>query len=66
MKQVVKKDAKVALCRNCHGTGYIENRRYPYKMDICSQCEGSGRVTVSADMQLDIRPYKPKTKPMEE
>ena len=30
---------------------------------VCPQCEGSGRVTVSAKMTLDIRPYKPKVKP---
>lgn len=27
---------------------------------VCPNCEGSGRVTVSAEIELDIRPYKPK------
>lgn len=31
--------------------------------EVCRQCEGSGRVTVSAKMTLDIRPYKPKVEP---
>lgn len=30
------------------------------KPAVCPQCEGSGRVTVSAEIELDIRPYKPK------
>ena len=47
MIQEVEKSPKVALCRE----------------EVCRQCEGSGRVTVSAKMTLDIRPYKPKVKP---
>lgn len=66
MKQEVKKQPKVALCRQCHGTGEIRTGRFFQKAGVCPQCEGSGRVTVSAEMQLDIRPYKPKVKPMEE
>lgn len=26
----------------------------------CEQCEGTGRVTVSAKVTFDIRPYKPR------
>ena len=54
MKQEVKKDPKVALCRKCVSGRFIR------KTETCPQCEGSGRVTVSCEMTLDIRPYKPK------
>lgn len=30
------------------------------KESTCDQCEGTGRVTVSAKMSYDIRPYKPR------
>ncbi len=60
MKQEVKKDPKVSLCRKCHGTGKIVSGRFIRKTETCPQCEGSGRVTVSCEMTLDIRPYKPK------
>lgn len=53
MKKEVTKAPKVALCRVCHGTGYTST-------GVCHQCEGSGRVTVSAKMEYDIRPYKPR------
>lgn len=55
MKTTTTKAPKVALCRMCHGTGRKGE-------DICPQCEGSGRVTVSCEMTLDIRPYHPKVK----
>lgn len=58
MKQEVKKLPKVALCRKCRGTGKIVSGHLPKTMEICPQCEGSGRVTVSCEMTLDIRPYK--------
>ena len=45
MKQEVKKDPKVALCRKCHGTGKIVSGRFIRKTETCPQCEGSGRVT---------------------
>lgn len=51
MKIDVNKPEKIALCRECHGTGKILERR-------CPNCEGSGRVLVSCKMTLDIRPYK--------
>lgn len=58
MKQEVKKQPKVALCRKCRGTGKIVSGRIVRKVETCPQCEGSGRVTVSCEMTLDIRPYK--------
>lgn len=72
MKRNVTKDPKIALCRACHGTGIVqETVEYPDRLfskkktemveATCPQCGGSGRVTVSANIELDIRPYKPKT-----
>ena len=61
MKRNVTKSPKIALCRACHGTGRIAAGDYStfptYR--TCSQCGGSGRVTVSANIELDIRPYNP-------
>ncbi len=68
MKKEISRPPKVALCRICKGTGQISEpqqegrgpQRAP-RLIPCPQCEGSGRVTVSCEMALDIRPYKPKT-----
>lgn len=56
MIKTVKKGPKVTLCRECGGTG----RTGGDTPVACPQCEGSGRVTVSGTMILDIRAYKPK------
>lgn len=74
MIQEVEKSPKVALCHACYGTGKVKKVvEYPSRIfgkkrsetveEVCRQCEGSGRVTVSAKMTLDIRPYKPKVEP---
>ena len=61
MKKEVRKKPKLALCRLCHGTGMVVTAGLSgCKVDACPQCGGSGRVTVSCEMTLDIRPYKPK------
>lgn len=60
MKRQVMRSAKVALCRVCHGTGHVQGP--DYESTTCPQCEGSGRVTVSAKMEFDIRPYKENPK----
>ena len=71
MIQEVEKTPKVALCRACHGTGKVQKtveyhsrifgrKKTETTEEVCAQCGGSGRVTVSAKMILDIRPYKPK------
>lgn len=60
MKNHVTKEPKIALCRKCHGKGVFTSGRFIKKTEVCPQCEGSGRVTVSCEMTLDIRPYKPK------
>lgn len=70
MKRKVTKGAKIALCQSCHGTGLAEvpadvrfrffGRKGKTSPGVCPQCGGSGRVTVSAEMELDIRPYQPK------
>ena len=66
MRQEVTKEPKVALCRKCCGTGRTVSGRILRKTEICPQCEGSGRVTVSCEMTLDIRPYKPQCEPVAE
>lgn len=53
MIRMLAKSPKIALCRECHGTGFVHDA-------ACPQCGGSGRVTVSARLELDIRPYRPK------
>lgn len=71
MKRNVTKTPKIALCRACHGTGivlktvehpsrFFVRKRQETTEEACPQCGGSGRVTVSANIELDIRPYKPK------
>lgn len=62
MKHQVTKAPKVALCRKCCGTGQWRQKREDgtFTFEQCPQCEGSGRVTVSAVMEYDIRPYKQK------
>lgn len=57
MIQEVEKQPKVALCRKCRGTGKLRNPE-TQEVQVCDQCEGSGRVTVSAKMFFDIRPYR--------
>lgn len=62
MKQQVIEAPKIALCRKCCGTGVLRQKREDgtFTVQQCPQCEGSGRVTVSAVMEYDIRPYKQK------
>lgn len=60
MNRNVSKAPKIALCRVCHGTGHIPTSSVGFKPAVCNQCGGSGRVTVSAKIELDIRPYNPK------
>lgn len=55
MKKIVTKPEKVALCRECFGTGTVSKFGFS---KTCPNCEGSGRVLVSCDMTLRIRPYK--------
>ena len=50
MIREVSKPPKVALCRECHGTGF-------QKASI------DGRVLVSCKMSLDIRPYRNSQQP---
>ncbi len=55
LARTVTKPEKVALCRECHGTGKVTKLGFPRK---CPNCDGSGRVLVSCEMKLHIRPYK--------
>ena len=54
IKEVTKAE-KVALCRECHGTGKVTKLGLSMK---CPNCEGIGRVLVSCEMTLHTRPYK--------
>lgn len=58
MKKEVYKPEKIALCRECHGTGKVKSGRILKTSVSCPQCDGSGRVFVSCKMTLDIRPYQ--------
>ena len=55
LARTVTKPEKVALCRECHGTGKVTKLGFSRK---CPNCDGSGRVLVSCEMKLHIRPYK--------
>ena len=57
MKQVVTKTPKIALCRRCRGAGKIVDELG--RTTNCPQCNGSGRGTVRAVVEMDIRPYNP-------
>lgn len=43
-----------------HPSRFFVRKRQETTEEACPQCGGSGRVTVSANIELDIRPYKPK------
>lgn len=53
-RKVIKPE-KIALCRSCHGRGTVPNGGISLK---CPNCAGSGRVLVSCEMLVHIRPYK--------
>lgn len=53
--RTVSKPEKIALCRECHGTGLIPKQVLEVS---CPLCAGSGRVLVSCELTLHIRPYK--------
>ncbi|MCR5394186.1 MAG: molecular chaperone DnaJ [Bacteroidales bacterium] len=56
MKLHVNKQPKVALCRRCKGSGYVDVLG---EQEICPQCKGSGRVVVSCTMDLTVVPWTP-------
>lgn len=70
MRRNVTKPPRISLCRACHGTGAApRTAECPSRPSAwegqgaagaCPQCGGSGRVTVSAEIELDIRPYNPR------
>ncbi len=61
MKRDIIRPAKVSLCRLCKGTGMVPAGAPQRVPERCPQCEGSGRVIVSCEMTIDIRPYRPLT-----
>lgn len=60
MKKEVIKAPKIAICRRCGGTGWYTDKEQGVVQ--CVQCKGTGRVTVSAKIEMDIRPYNPGEK----
>ena len=56
MMKEVKKAEKIALCRECHGT--VGGGKLLKRAKVCPQCDGSGRVLVSCQMTVNIRPFK--------
>lgn len=60
MKREIVHPPKIAICRVCKGTGRVAGDEGG-EFHTCLQCEGSGRVTVSSETVLDIRPYTPRT-----
>ena len=57
-KKHVSKPERICLCRECGGKGYVLTGRWTKKRETCIQCEGSGRVLVSCETDLEIRAYK--------
>lgn len=59
------KHPKIALCRRCGGSGFLvklDEREENEIIETCPDCEGSGRVVVSAVMEITISPYDPAAK----
>lgn len=59
------KHPKVALCRRCGGMGFLvrlDEREENEYTDTCPDCRGSGRVMVSAVMEVTVSPYIPEDK----
>ncbi|WP_455670467.1 molecular chaperone DnaJ [Phocaeicola faecalis] len=59
------KHPKVALCRYCGGRGYLvslDEREENEIIKTCPDCQGSGRVVVSAVMEVTVAPYRPEEK----
>ena len=42
-------------CRDCHGSGYITDSRYPWRTNICSECDGRGWYTVEIKKSHTLR-----------
>ncbi len=60
MEKEIKRPPRIAVCRECNGTGTLKTESFKSHPLPCPQCEGSGRVTVSSATILYIRPYRPK------
>lgn len=57
MKRAISKPPRVSICSSCRGTGKMVDYIHDAQM-TCPQCCGSGRVVVSCEMVVDVRPYK--------
>ncbi len=58
MRTEVRKGPKVALCRECGGSGEVTIGRLLKKKEVCPQCEGSGRVIVESCGWIEVKAYK--------
>lgn len=49
----------IERCRNCHGSGRVVTRKWPFgsRFGVCEVCEGSGRVLKSKHITIMIKPY---------
>lgn len=59
------KHPKVALCRRCGGRGCLtrlDEREENEITETCPDCLGSGRVVVSAVIDVTVIPYIPEDK----
>lgn len=53
-KQVPFRREKIAICRNCHGTGRVSGYD---TLTMCDVCNGSGRVRLTYEGVVNIEPY---------
>lgn len=55
-KKTVPISSTIAItCRDCHGSGYITDSRYPWRTNICSECDGRGWYTVEIKKSHTLR-----------
>lgn len=57
LKQVPFKREQIEICRNCQGTGFVENGYNGQAQPVCPVCGGSGRVKKTTVGTVTIEPY---------
>ena len=52
---------KIELCRNCQGTGKVENKPVfgRAKIEVCPICKGSGLMKKHIEGVVVVEPYNP-------
>ncbi len=48
----------IDVCRGCLGTGTVPG----FPDYACQTCDGTGKVLVSKDIQITVKPFKPTNK----